>query len=279
MGKISEWIIEKISKQMLKESPPRRGHLSDFNRIKKEIIPGDVLLIEGRSRASLIIKHVTQSPWSHAFLYIGRLEDIKDINFREKAEQGLKVEITPDTQLMIESELGLGTVIGPIDKYKNDHIRILRPRGLSKSGAQHVINFAISRLGREYDVRHVLDLMRFLFPWGLWPRKWRSSLFQHHALQPTKDICSSMIASAFQYVNYPILPFIRENPEKKYELIERNVRLFTPSDFDYSPFFDIIKYPIVPLDAEGEYKNLNWRTGVIMSGSDEDDGFYEEPLE
>ena len=45
----------------------------DFNRLKYEIRPGDVLLIEGRSRISNIIRTITQSPWTHAALYIGRL--------------------------------------------------------------------------------------------------------------------------------------------------------------------------------------------------------------
>ena len=33
--------------------------------------PGDVLLVEGRSRLSLAIKYLTQSTWSHAALYVG----------------------------------------------------------------------------------------------------------------------------------------------------------------------------------------------------------------
>lgn len=279
MINISDWIINKVSGVILKEAPPKRGYLSDFNRVKKEIIPGDVILVEGRSRASTIIKQITQSPWSHAFLYIGRLEDIRDINFREKAEQRLDPGFDPNAQLMIESELGLGTVIGPVDKYENDHVRILRPRGLSKEDAQHLINFAISRLGRQYDVTNLLEFLRILLPWGLIPRKWRSAMFQRKASQLHKDICSSMLASAFQYVNYPILPLIRENAEKKLELVQRHPRLFNPSDFDYSPFFDVIKYPIIPLDAKGEYKNLNWKEGAMMDETDEDDGYYEEPPE
>jgi len=234
--------------------------LSDYNRICQELRVADVLLIEGRSRASAIIKHVTQSPWSHAALYIGRLGDIQDYDLRDMATR--LSNFPPQTQLLIESEIGIGTSISPVEKYRLDHVRILRPKGLNKTSAQRVINFAISRIGRRYDIRHLLDLARFLFPWGLFPRSWRSTLFQHNALQPTKDICSSMIANAFQSVYYPILPLIRENEKKELELIERDSNLFTPCDFDYSPFFDIIKYPILPLDAQGEYKNLNWRFDV-----------------
>lgn len=258
---ISEWIIEKVGIWLLKETPPKRGYLSDFNRICQELQPVDILLIEGRSRASLIIKHVTQSPWSHAALYIGRVGDITDPSYRRIVEHHSKYP--PDTQLLIESEIGLGTIISSVDKYRFDHIRILRPHGLSRSAIPQIINYAISRIGRTYDVRHILDLLRFLFPWGLLPRRWRSTIFQHNALQPTKDICSTMIANAFHSVHFPILPVIRKNEAKEIELIERNMNLFVPCDFDYSPFFDIIKYPILPADAQGEYKNLNWRQGIV----------------
>jgi len=260
MRNLSEWIIEKFGNWLLQETPPKRGYLSDYKRICLELRPADVILIEGRSRASAIIKHVTQSPWSHAALYIGRLEDIKDYDMRDMAARCSN--LPPETQLLVESEIGIGTSISPVEKYQLDHVRILRPRGLNKNSAQRVINFAISRIGRRYDVRHLLDLARLMFPWGLFPRRWRSSLFEHNAMQPTKDICTSMIANAFQSVYYPILPLIRENDQKILELIERDSNLFTPCDFDYSPFFDIIKYPILPLDAQGEYKNLNWRFDI-----------------
>lgn len=279
MGNFAEWAIEKVSNWLLVETPPKRGYLSDFSLITKEIIPGDVLLIEGRSRASLIIRRVTQSPWSHAILYIGRIPEIKDHNFRQIVERITNFDT--ETQLIIESEIGSGTIISTLDKYKVDHMRILRPRGLTKNSAQQVINFAITRIGRKYDLRHLLDLARFLFPWGLFPRSWRSSLFQHNALQPTQDICSSMIASAFLHVGFPILPIIRKNDQQQIELIARNPNLYVPSDFDFSPFFDVIKYPIIPPDAQGEYKNLNWKFGAISNDAYDSpkDSSYEEPLE
>lgn len=260
MVNISEWIIEKVGLWLLKEAPPKRGYLCDFDHICKELKRGDVLLIEGRSRASSIIKQVTQSPWSHATLYIGRIDDIKDPTYKRIVERQSKY--TPETQLLIESEIGLGTIIAAVDKYRYDHIRILRPHGIIPESIPKVIQYAISRIGRSYDIRHILDLLRFMFPWGLFPRHWRSSLFQHNALQPTRDICSTMIANAFHSVNFPIVPMIRRNDAKEIELIERNPNLFTPSDFDYSPFFDVIKYPILPTDAQGEYKNLNWRIEI-----------------
>jgi hypothetical protein len=252
----SDYLIEKLGRWLLQQEPPQRTYLCDFNRLCNKIRPADVILVEGRSRVSRIIKKVTQSPWSHAALYIGRLQDIQEIHLRERIKEYYDGPI--DRQLLVESELSLGTIISPIDKYKDDHLRILRAEWLAKEDVPRVVGYSLGCLGKKYDVRHVFDLARFLFPWGVFPRKWRSTLFQHKAMQPTEDICSSMIADAFQAVHYPILPFIHEGNKHQMELIRRNPRLFTPSDFDYSPFFSVIKYPIFSSDTLREYAHLPW---------------------
>lgn len=253
---LAEWIIEKLGQWLMHQEPARRKYLCDFDQIGHTIRPADVLLIEGRSRVSKIIRHVTQSPWSHAVLYIGRLHDIKDKKMRDRIK--LYCDCKPDQQLLIESEIGKGTIISPIEKYKDDHIRILRPEWLVKQDVEKVIHSAMTKLGRKYDVRHLLDLARFLMPWGFLPRRWRSSLFQHNALQPTEDICSSMIAEAFQSVHYPIFPMVHEGDKNHLALKRRNPRLYTPSDFDYSPFFFVIKYPIFPMIGKKGYAHLPW---------------------
>ncbi len=259
----SEWIINLASKWLTKPESTSlsRDYLSDFNRVCREIKIGDLLLIEGNNRVSSIIRHITQSVWTHAVLYIGRLHEIQN----EEVRQWVRTHISsdPNTQLLIESQIGTGTIITPLQRYKKFHVRLLRPNGLTGTDAQLVINNAMKKLGTQYDVRQLLDLARFLFPWGLYPRRWRSSLFEHNAQQPTKDICSSMIAEAFESVDYPILPLIDEDYEKKIEFIRRNVRLYTPSDFDYSPYFAVIKYPFFPLGHHGSYHELPWAKDVI----------------
>ena len=75
---LTDWIIEKLGLWLSQQEPPQKTYLCDFVKIGQKIHPTDVLLIDGRSRASKVIKYVTQSPWSHAVLYIGRLRDIKD---------------------------------------------------------------------------------------------------------------------------------------------------------------------------------------------------------
>ncbi|KTD00587.1 YiiX/YebB-like N1pC/P60 family cysteine hydrolase [Fluoribacter gormanii] len=238
----------------------KRTYLYDFEQLTQEIRPGDVLLVESHTRMGNIIRLISESTWTHAALYIGRLEDIANPSLREAVQKQTKN--LDSKQLIIESMLGEGTRISSVDEYKNEHIRILRPSALLPEDREKVIAAAINKIGKNYSLRHLFDLARFIFPWSFFPRRWRSSLFQHNMLQPTEDICSSMIANVFQSVNYPILPLIQKN-KTGYEIIHRNPRLYTPSDFDLSPFFDVIKYPILPLKKGQTYRDLPWNNQFI----------------
>lgn len=258
---LGNWLIVKIGKYLNKEFPPKRGYLCDFDRICYEIRPADVLLVEGRTRISRIIKRVTQSPWSHAALYLGRMHDIEDPLLREKIHSHYKGK--PHEQLIIESIVGKGTFISPLSVYQDDHIRICRPTGLARRDAQRVIAYTLSHLGKSYNMRHFFDLGRFLLASRFIPRRFGSTLFTYDAGQATQDICSAMIASAFESVKFPILPLIRENHQERLEMIHRNVKLFTPSDFDYSPYFNIIKYPLLPIAQTAPYRDLPWRDGLV----------------
>ncbi len=267
---IKKWLIKGISFWLTKESKHEGAPLCDYEKISYEIRQGDVLLIEGRSRVSQVIKTITQSAWTHSALYIGRLHDIEDTEIQEHVQKHYKCD--PNDQLIIEALLGHGTIIRPLSTYSKDHIRICRPKGLSGSDAQKVISFVCTHLGTDYDIRQLLDLARFMFPYSLLPRRWRSSLFQRNVGMQTRTVCSSLIAGAFASVHFPILPVIQRTEDGKMKLYRRNFRLYTPSDFDYSPYFDIIKYPYLGLEDMGIYRQLPWdKDGIICN--DENDCF------
>jgi hypothetical protein len=254
---ITDKIADKIIEWITNESPPRAFPLSDFDRLRQEIRPCDVLLIEGRSRVSEVIKLMTSSPWSHAALYIGHLYNIDNSLLRQKILQ--HYQGNEDDELIIESLLGEGTIVSPLSKYKPDHMRICRPKGIAYKDAQQVIAYTVGKLGAQYDVRHIFDLARFLLPWSIFPRRWRSSLFQYSANGSLRLICSTLLAEAFDSVKFPVLPLITTNEKTGIELVPRNPRLFTPSDFDYSPFFEIIKYPMIDIEhSHSLYRKLPW---------------------
>ena len=260
-NKVRDFVWDKAVKWLTHEDDNPKIPLSDFDKLRYELRPGDVLLVEGRSNVSNIIKAVTQSIWSHSFLYIGRLHDIDDPDTRKRI--GKYCNCAPDEQLIIESQLGLGTIIHPLEKYRGEHLRICRPKGLTRKDAQSVINHAIYQLGTDYNVRYVMDLARFMFPYWWIPKRWVSTLFEHNAGRPTKTVCSVMMAEAFASVQFPIRPVLHQDENGNLKMYRRNSRLITPSDFDVSPYFDVIKYPILDLDDLAVYRKLPWdRTGV-----------------
>jgi hypothetical protein len=75
---------------------------------------------------------------------------------------------------------------------------------------------------------------------------------------PTKIICSALIAQAFDAVRYPILPKITRagSRQARREILHiRDSSLYMPRDFDISPYFEIVKPTIV----QGfDYTALHW---------------------
>ena len=247
-GRIIDWlVVDRASTEM---------PLCDFGRLRVLIQPGDVLLVEGRSRVSEIIKLVTQSPWSHAALYIGSADSITDPEIRAQVDRFYSGD--PKEQLLIEALMDKGVVITPLAEYRNQHLRICRPKGLSPWDARKVLHFAACHLGCTYDFRQILDLARFLLPYGILPRRLGSSLFQHNAGASTRAVCSSMLARSFMSVHFPIIPVVQRDASGRIRFYHRNFRLFTPRDFDVSPYFEIIKYPLLGQEDMANYRNLPW---------------------
>ena len=269
------WLVDQLSHWLTKDTKPTGTPLCDFDRISLEIRPCDVLLVEGTSKVSNVIKVITQSPWTHTSLYLGRIHEIEDPDIREQVLKHYNAD--PGEQLILEALLGKGTIITTLSNYKRDNVRICRPTSLSRQDSQKILAYCIRHLGCDYDVRQLLDLARFMFPYSVLPRRWRSSLFQHNAGGPTRTVCSSLIAAAFSSVHFPILPVVQKDENGDMHLYKRNFRLYTPSDFDYSPYFDIIKYPYLGLDDFSIYRKLPWdHEGMICN--DENDCFVPEGI-
>ena len=264
------WVRNAIVNWLEHEKPLPDTPLCDFERISREVEACDVVLIEGRSRVSEVIKMITQSSWSHAALYIGRLRDIDDPVVREELEK--HYDGWAEKQLIIESELGMGTVVRPLTVYEREHLRVCRPRGLGHRDSQSVIAYAVRQLGTAYNVRQIFDLARFFFPWFIMPRRWRSSLFSTKPGKSTQTVCSTMIAEAFGSIQFPILPLVKRIEHDRVQLFRRNPKLCVPRDFDYSPYFDIIKYPFLDFEHEADQRLLPWRGPISLTREERD--FY-----
>src|SRR5947199_4747599 len=79
MGLMLDTIGKLIAGYLQKEQPGYEPFTpSDPEHLRGIIQPGDVLLVEGNSRISGIIKYLTQSTWSHSALYVGPISGATD---------------------------------------------------------------------------------------------------------------------------------------------------------------------------------------------------------
>ena len=217
------------------------------------ILPGDVLLVDGNSGFSVAIKYLTQSSWSHAALYVG--------NALGTATAG------EELPTLIEADINVGIRAVPLSEYESSHTRICRPIGLTTRQIDTVCRYAIAHLGQKYDMKNIFDLARYLLPTPLVPTRWRRRLLELGSGEATQFICSSLIARAFQLIHYPILPEVLFKKGQDAACMScyqevlriRHHSLFTPRDFDVSPYFQIIKPTLVD---EFDPLSLNWENGL-----------------
>ena len=227
---------------------------TDVDRLRRVLQRGDVLLIDGSDKVSAAIRYLTQSSWSHAALYVG--------------EHSGQVTETGEPHDLVEMNLGEGCVATPLSKYRYTHTRICRPVKLSSEDREAVVRYMVDRIGLQYDTRHIFDLARFLMPNPPVPVRWRRQMLALGSGEPTRAICSTLIAQAFHSVRYPILPTMDRiktggglNGYTEQDIWHiRHHSLFAPRDFDASPYFEVIKPTIV----EGfDYKALVWGEATL----------------
>ena len=217
-------------------SMPTRSEL-----LAAHLQPGDVLLVEGTSRISSAIKYLTQSTWSHAALFVGN-------------DSFLEVDMVQGVRLV------------HLSHFAGFHCRICRPLSLNVVERQALCDYATARLGQQYDLKNIVDLARYLLPNPPIPTRWRRRMLALGSGDPTRAICSTLIAEAFDSVRYPILPIIETLPaldllgkthsaSVREILHVRHYSLYVPRDFDVSPYFQIVKPTI---EAGFDHHGLVW---------------------
>lgn len=212
--------------------------------------PGDVLLVEGNSRVSTAIKYLTQSTWSHAALYVG---------------SGPCVQVgAPEDHCFVEADMVHGVRTSGLERFVALHTRICRPFGLTSQEQQQIAAYAISQVGHRYDLSNLLDLARYLLPVPPVPTRWRRRMLSVASGEPTRAICSTLIAKAFSEIRYPVLPQADEGSMRPDDwrrflglavFIPIDEKLIVPRDFDVSPFFDIVKPTLV---SGFNHRDLEW---------------------
>jgi len=232
-------------------SSPVRGFrpvaTTGIEALRHSLRPGDVLLVEGNTRISTAIKYLTQSTWSHAAIYIGYVAEV--------AGNG------PEPKVLVEADLVEGTWAVPLSTYARLHTRVCRPVGMTDAETRQVVDFVVARIGQKYDLKNVIDLARFLLPEPPVPARWRRRMLALGSGEPTRAICSTLIAQAFQSIRYPILPIAEastngaDDKRRKVTWRARHYSLFAPRDFDISPYFAVVK---PTLDEGFDFRRMAW---------------------
>ncbi len=255
------------------------GEVSNLKALKRRLKEGDVLLVCGNARISYVVKVLTMSAWSHVVLYVG---DRQDLLTPEEIEEWTKrYGASSLRHLVIDADPVRRVHLKPLEEYVGLMIRLCRARALSDVDRKTVISTALSQLGREYDIKHIMRLLVFFaFPWEILPQQLRR-LITDFTLSEDDRICSRVLSEAFHSVGYPIRPslileergalhnralgflkgvrhrsrsaaklllagrlgsaFTRMTDQRYAEIHLKGARHITPADYDLSRFFDIVK--------------------------------------
>jgi hypothetical protein len=116
-------------------------------------------------------------------------------------------------------------------------------------------------------LRNIVDLVRYLLPTPPVPLRWRRRLLVLGSGDPTRAICSTLIAQAFESVRYPILPIVEQRstddplcPDCVSEILHvRHHSMYVPRDFDVSPYFAVVKPTLL---ADFDHRQLQWHEAV-----------------
>jgi hypothetical protein len=250
MSAVSHSLGQRLARHLVR---PRHVHAASapasLQALRACLRPADVLLVEGHSRVSTAIKYLTQSTWSHAALYVGPLP----------GQGGSEA----DPHCFVEADMLDGVRSVPLSQFAGIHARVCRPVGLSAEDTRRTTDHVIARIGHRYDLRNIVDLVRYLLPTPPVPQRWRRRMLTLGSGDPTRAICSTLIAQAFEAVRYPILPTVERRasddplcPGCIDEILHvRHHSLYVPRDFDVSPYFEVIK----PSLAGGfDHRQLRW---------------------
>lgn len=231
-----QWICRRLQRDEQFSGQPS----ADLDSLRTVLKSCDVLLVAGHSNVDRTFKVIGDSRFARAVLYIGRLHDVADPTLRALLADYTPCE--PDTQLVIDARLERGLIVEPLSALEGRQIRVCRAQGLSDNEAQDVLRYAISRIGAGGSQSWAALALLTLMPWRWLPLRWRIGLFRRWAGELARALSGTVVADAFSFVQFPVLPLVKEDRSGS-RLLRLQPRAITAADFDHSPYFEIIKAP------------------------------------
>ena len=123
-----QFIGTQLAKFLTKEHIHKDAYYRvSIENIKSTLEPGDVVLVEGQSRASSAIQFITGSNWSHAAIFIGKANSFDHCLIEVRAVEGCKHT--------------------DINTYRRQNLRICRPLFLNNKKRTIIIKHLKKKLG------------------------------------------------------------------------------------------------------------------------------------
>ncbi len=272
---LRRWLSERVARFLTRPlAHYERYGPNDLAALKRHIRKGDVLLSQGDQRIAAIIKYLTQSPWSHAMLYIG--DEILQRG-GELAEQA-RERYGDEAQTLLVDALPEGVTFTPLSRYVDYNIRLCRPHRLRPEDLKIILDDAIAAIGWRYDLRNIVHLALHYLPAELVPRRFRPNAGRLGSGARAKVICTSLCGELFDRVGFPVLPSVTlpDSPDGAgtgQRWLARTLRrrtdrypgiftrqhpsLLAPRDFDLSPYFEIVKFNVIR-EGSFDYQRIRW---------------------
>jgi uncharacterized protein YycO len=168
IGALARYLAEPVS---------RPAATADLLALSALLRPGDVLLTEGNTRAAVLVRRVTRSPWAHVSIYVGPLE------------------AGDDSRCIVEADVSAGVRAVPLSEFKGQQARIVRPLGLNETDRQRLADWLVGHIGAPYDFAHA---------WALGRRFLKLPARRTMVRDAKRFICSSLLVQAFLVVGHPI---------------------------------------------------------------------------
>jgi len=184
---------------------------------------GDVLLTHGNTRVAALIRHITRSPWSHVSMYVGPLDN------------------GPDPLCIVEADIAAGVRSIRLSELNALQVRVLRPIGLTDTDRARLAHWVVGQIGSEYDLAHAWRLLRNVLQ-PLLPVRFRSAPGTI-ARSAKRFICCSLLAHAFAWVGYSVLP----DKAGVSLTVTADATHLIPSDFERASLFEVVESSVTSL--------------------------------
>jgi len=140
----------------------------------------------------------------------------------------------PDPLCIVEADIAAGVRSIRLSELNALHVRVLRPIGLTDTDRAGLAHWVVGQIGSEYDLAHawrlLQNVLRLLLPVRL------HSAPGTIARSAKRFICCSLLAHAFAWVGYSVLP-----GQARLSLITADATYLIPSDFERASLFEVVE--------------------------------------